>query len=138
MAYTYQQIVDQEWQNLQNEEQHAAAALEKARIEEDDAEIDAAKNRIYWVDQKKSSLVARVQQTHPQQNGQQVTGRNVNIGDKDNPRYVALSDEEISVAKLMNPSDTKLSDGDRLRLYGANKQKLAHMRATGQYTDRAG
>jgi hypothetical protein len=51
-----------------------------------------------------------------------------------------LTDEEVEIARssiVDRPRVTNLSEDDKQKLYAENKQKLAEMRRTGQYSDRA-
>jgi hypothetical protein len=136
MAFTWDQIVQAEWQDLANEEAHAAATLEQARIVEDVDAIQAAKERIYAVDAKRNSLTARVNRT--QQQAQQMPGSDdMTPRDAALARHYGLSARDLSVAKgWTNASD--MTDEDKVRTYLQNKQRYRQARADGSYRDDQG
>jgi hypothetical protein len=113
MAWSIQQILEQEWQDLANEEAHAAAALEQARIVEDIDGVQAAKERIYAVDMRRNSLTARVNRT--QQQPQQMPGVDgLSRADAQLARHYHLTPEQLSIAKNWT-SDQRLSDDEKVR-----------------------
>jgi hypothetical protein len=136
LAYTYQQIVEAEYADLANEEAHAAATLEQARITEDVDAIKIATDRIYTVDQKRQSLTQRVQGFNNQQAAQPQRSR------------FGLTPEEQEIARLLpdthkdyrerNGAPQYLSDDQKEEIYARNRAKLRTMRQNGSYRDQTG
>jgi hypothetical protein len=134
MPFTYQQIIESEYADLANEEAHAAAVLEQARITEDVDAIKIATDRIYTVDQKRHSLNTRVQRFQGQEQAAAPRSR------------FGLTPEEQEIARLIpdqhkdyrhsNGAPQYLSDDQKEEIYTRNRNKLRTMRANGSYSDR--
>lgn len=128
MAYTYQEIIQAEYQDLANEEAHASATLEQARITEDVDAIKIATDRIYTVDQKRQSLTQRVQSFNAQHAAQ--------------PRSrFGLTPEEQEIARLGPhthkdyPRERFLTDDQKEEIYARNRAKYRAMIANGSYSN---
>jgi hypothetical protein len=135
VPFTYQQIIDAEYQDLANEEQHAAAVLEQARLTDDVDAIKIATERIYTVDAKRNSLTARVQRMRhaaPMAGADDLSHRDVALA-----RHYGLTAQEIGVAKGWT-TDPNLSDDAKVQAYVENRQRLRQMRADGSYRDDQG
>ena len=62
---------------------------------------------------------------------------NLSRGDADLCRRYGVSPDTLSVAKSWT-SDPRVPDSERVETYLKNKQKLQHMRQTGEYRDDQG
>jgi hypothetical protein len=123
MAYDYSSIMQAQAERIQADAATAAADLEAARHREDSNAVMYHAEQLLTLDAQYAALAQRANTYFAQQQSQ--------------PRRhpSGLSDAEIEVAKNSHSHGTV---EDRIREYSANKQKLAYMRATGQYRDDQG
>jgi hypothetical protein len=125
MAYDHVQIIRAQYEELANERSAALAALEAARVNESSYEVMRAADRVVDADVRRSALdnIARnfvASQNRPQGN------------------QFGLNRDEVDIAHGIGGGDPNLSNQERERLYAYNRDKLRHMRATGQYSDGQG
>ena len=123
MAYSYQQILQSQYEAKAGERALALADLEAARINEDPSGTMDAANRILEVDKSVTAL-DRIAQTYIAGQQQQPQGNRWN-----------LSAEEVEVAKASHSAGTA---EERIEEYARNKQRYRHMRQTGEYRDDQG
>jgi hypothetical protein len=126
MAYSYQQILEAQYQRIADEQAQQVAELEAGRVSEDAFRTTSAADRILELDKSRDALDRRAagfaagQQQQPQAS-----------------RY-GLSKDEVDVAHSIASGDRDMTNDDREKSYAEQKQKLRHMRSTGQYSDGQG
>jgi hypothetical protein len=123
MAYSYQQILESQYQRIAEEQSQAAADLEAGRISEDAYRVTGAADRILELDKTREALDRRANQYIASQQ-QQPQGN-----------QYGLSQSEVEIARGISSGDSSLTNAERERIYAANKNKLRHMRQTGEYRD---
>jgi hypothetical protein len=126
MAYEHESVIKAQYQQLTADRAAAVAEYEAQRIAEDQYGTMSAADRILEADAKLAALnriadtyVAGQQSAQPQN------------------RY-GLSKDEQEVAHGLASGDRTMTNDQREQTYAENKQKLRHMRATGQYRDDQG
>jgi len=125
MAYEYKDIIQSQYEQQAAQRAQALADLEAARYNEDAGGVMDAANRIVDVDQRRTALDRIANQfASQQQQQQQPQGNRWN-----------LSNEEVAVAKASHSGG---SEEERIEEYARNKQKLRHLRSTGEYSDSQG
>jgi hypothetical protein len=124
MAFHYDEILRSQAENLQAQQQLAAAELEAARIVDDAEGVHAAADRILHLDLMRNALGVRAQNYV-----------NAQITQSQGNRY-GLSQDELDVAH--GSFGTSMSKDEKERLYAENKARYQHMRATGVYRDDQG
>jgi len=123
MAYTYEQILRSQYENIATEQAQQLAELEAGRLAEDAYRTTAAADRILELDKSREALDRRAQgyvasqQAQPQGNA------------------YGLSNDEIEVAKNSHSAGTA---DERIEEYAKNKALYRHKRATGEYRDDQG
>ena len=124
MAYEHNAVIQAQYHQLEAERARALAEYEAGRVNEDEYSTMSAADRILEIDQKRTALdrIAQNLVAEQQQQGNQF----------------GLSNDEQDIARGMFTGDQKLTAADRERIYAQNKEKLRHMRATGQYRDDQG
>jgi hypothetical protein len=136
VAFTYQQIIEAEWQDLQAEHAAANAELEYARVAEDPHAVKAATNRLYDIDNRTRSLSERVQQMQRQPQAmpgaEGMSSRDVALA-----KHYGLSAGDLSIAKNWT-NDSNLTDEAKVRTYVENRQRYRQARADGSYRDDQG
>ncbi|MEH2547132.1 hypothetical protein V1283_003777 [Bradyrhizobium sp. AZCC 2262] len=125
MAYEHRAVIEAQYQRLAADRAEAVARYESGRICEDEYETMNAANTILEMDQKRAALDRIAQNFVISQ--QQPRGN----------RY-GLNEDEISIANGIAGSDQSITNEQRQQAYAANKERLRHMRATGQYRDDQG
>lgn len=123
MAKTYEQILTDQYDRIQQAHAYYAAELEAGRLTDDEERINNASDGILALDATLAHLNARANQYVASQR----TARPSN--------EYGLSDEEISVAKASHSGG---SEQERIKSYAEQKQKLQYLRATRQYDDTQG
>ena len=125
MPFDHNQVLQAQFQQLASERARAYADYENGRLAEDEYSTMNAANLIVEADAKLAALnniannyVAAQQQ--PQGN-----------------RY-GLNPDEVQIAHGIAGHDPHITLEQRELVYAQNKQKLQHMRATGQYRDDQG
>jgi len=111
-------------ENLDTQQQLAAADLESSRLTGDGDGVLQAAERILHIDAMRNALGVRAQQYFSAQAAQS----------QGNNKW-GLSTEEVEVAKASHSAGTV---EQRLEEYARNKARYQHMRATGQYRDDQG
>jgi hypothetical protein len=123
MPYSYESIMQAQFERIDTETAQRAAELEAARIAEDAAGVNWAAKEILQLDAERERLAVRARNLDAQQRAQP-------------QRHPSgLTQAEIDVAKNSHSMGTV---EDRIREYSANKAKYQHQRATGQYRDDQG
>jgi hypothetical protein len=126
VAYSYQQILESQYARIAEEQAGAVAELEAGRLSEDAYRTTSAADRILELDKSREALDRRAdqyvasQQQQPQGNAH------------------GLSATEVEIARGISSGDSSLTNADREKIYAANKNKLRHLRATGEYRDDQG
>jgi hypothetical protein len=126
MAYSYQQIFEAAYQNVDEEQALAAAELEAARISEDPYRVQEATKAMLKTDGERERLDRRAQEFRAQQQRQPQ-------GNK-----WGLSKDEIDIARTHATGDRSITDEQRLELYARNKARYQQMRRDGSYRDDQG
>jgi hypothetical protein len=126
MAYSYQQILEAQYQRIADEHAEQTAELEVARVGEDAYRVTAAADRILELDKSREALDRRAQQYLASQQAQPQISR------------YGLSRDEAEIARGIAGNDRSLSSDDRERIFAENKLKLARARADGSYRDDQG
>jgi hypothetical protein len=126
VAYTYQQILESEYQSLAEEHAQALADLEAGRISEDPLRTTSASRRILELDGTRERLDRRANQFIASQQGQPQASK------------YGLNKDEIEVAHTIASGARDLTNEERERIYAEQKSKLARMRATREYDDTQG
>jgi hypothetical protein len=123
MPYDYSSIMQASAQRLDAQQAEMVAELEAGRMAEDADRTMYAATRLLEIDAQRVALAERANQYIARQQAQ--------------PKGNAygLSDQELAIAKNSHSGGTV---DERLREYASNKQRLQHMRATGQYRDDQG
>jgi hypothetical protein len=123
MAFSHRDVIVAQSENLEADRIKAVARYEHARVSEDNHETMAAADWIVEIDAKRAALdrianqFVAAQQAQPRQNA------------------YGLSDTEVEIARNSHSGGTA---EQRLEQYARNKQRLQHMRATGEYRDDQG
>jgi hypothetical protein len=125
MAYEHKSVIQAQYERLNADRAEALARYESGRISEDEWTTMDAANAILDLDQKRAAL-DRIAQTFVQQQ-QQPRGN-----------QFGLNQDEVEIANGIAGSDKTISNEQRQQAYAANKDRLRHMRATGQYRDDQG
>jgi hypothetical protein len=125
MAYEYDAIIRAQYETLAQQRAQAAADLEAARMSEDSYSVMDASNRIVDADMRRAQV-------------DQIANRFVASQQAPRGNQFGLSDTEVEIARGISSGDSSLSNSDRERIYAEGRQKLRHMRATGQYRDDQG
>jgi hypothetical protein len=135
MAYTYDAIMQSQWERVQEESQGVAGLLEAARVAENSEEVHRYARRLLELDAEAAALGQRAQQyVANQQNAQEYSAQN---------KY-GLSPQEAEIARnsfgpiKKNGRMVDMSDDDKLRSYAFNKQKYRNMIADGSYSNHQG
>jgi hypothetical protein len=123
MAYSYQQILQSQYESKAAERAQALADLEASRLAEDPSGTMDAANRVIEIDKSVGAL-DRIANQYVASQQQQPQGN----------KY-GLSAQEVEVA---HNSFSGVSKEERERSYRENRDKLRHMRATGEYSDSQG
>jgi hypothetical protein len=136
MAFTYQQIIESEWQDIQAEHAYANAELERARVVEDADGVRAATARLYDLDNRSRSLGERARQM--QTPAREMPGaEEMTRADAQLAKHYGLSAHQLSIAKGWTGA-TDMTDEAKVRTYLENKQRLAQARTNGDYRDDQG
>ena len=122
MAYSYEQILQSQYEAKAADRALALADLEAARINEDAVNTMAAADRIVEIDKSVGAL-DRIAQTYVSQQ-QQPQGNKF-----------GLSPTEVEVAHNSHSGGSK---EERERDYAQNRDRLRRMRASGEYSDSQG
>jgi hypothetical protein len=125
VAYEYEAIIRAQYETIAQQRAQAAADLEAARMSEDSYSTMDASNRIVDADMRRAQV-------------DQIANRFVASQQAPRGNQFGLSDDEVSIARGISGGDSSLTNDDRERIYSANKNKLRHMRQTGQYRDDQG
>jgi len=125
VAYEYEAIIRAQYETIAQQRAQAAADLEAARMSEDSYSTMDASNRIVDADMRRAQV-------------DQIANRFVASQQAPRGNQFGLSDDEVSIARGISGGDSSLTNDDRERIYSANKNKLRHMRQTGQYCDDQG
>jgi hypothetical protein len=125
VAYEYDAIIRAQYETLAQQRAQAAADLEAARMSEDSYNVMDASARIVDADVRRAAV-------------DQIANRFVASQQQPRGNQYGLSDDEVSIARGISGGDSSLTNDDRERIYSANKNKLRHMRQTGQYRDDQG
>jgi hypothetical protein len=125
MSFEHDAIIKAQYQQLGTDRARAVADLEAGRTDEDQYLTMDAADRILMADQKLAALDKIATNFVAAQ--QQPAGN----------RY-GLSQDEMEIAHGIAGNDASMSLEQREALYSRNKQRLNHMRATGQYRDDQG
>jgi hypothetical protein len=126
MAFDNSAIIKAQYQQLQADRAQAYADLEAQRHAENEFGTMNAANAILEADAKLAAL-DRVANNY-------VVGQSRAQAQN---RY-GLSKEEQEVAHGLASGDRTMTNDQREQTYAANKEKLRHMRATGEYRDDQG
>jgi hypothetical protein len=122
VAYTYQQILQSQYETKAAERAQALADLEASRLAEDPSGTMDAANRIVDIDKSVTALDRIANQYVASQ--QQPQGN----------KY-GLSPTEVEVAHNSHSGGSK---EDREKSYAENRDRLRRMRSTGEYRDDQG
>jgi hypothetical protein len=122
MAYSYEDIIRSQYEAKAAEKAQALADLEAARLNENAVDTMAAADRIVEIDKSVGALDRIANQYVASQ--QQPQGN----------RF-GLSPTEVEIA---HNSFSGASKEEKERSYAMNRDRLRHMRATGQYRDDQG
>jgi hypothetical protein len=125
MAYNHDDVIRAQAEQLAAARADALGLYEAARIREDaDGVMDAA-NRIIETDARLAALG-------------QIANQFVASQQRPQGNKYGLSRDQIEIAEGIASNDRTLSADDRQRIYAQNRNRLQHMRATGQYRDDQG
>jgi hypothetical protein len=125
MAYEHKSVIQAQYERLNADRAEALARYESGRISEDEWTTMDAANAILDLDQKRAAL-DRIAQTF-------VASQQQPAGNK-----FGLNDDEVTIANGTASADKTISNEERQRAYAFHKDRLRHMRATGQYRDDQG
>jgi predicted RecB family nuclease len=125
MAYEHKSVIEAQYQRLNADRAEAVARYESGRISEDEYTTMDAANAILDLDQKRAAL-DRIAQNF-------VAGQQQPRGNQ-----FGLSQDEVEIANGIAGSDKTINNEQRQQAYAANRDRLRHMRATGQYRDQQG
>lgn len=126
MAYSYQQILESQYESKAANRSQALADLEAARLNEDPAGTMDAADRILEIDKSVAALNTIANQ-YVRSQQQQPRGS----------KY-GLSQDEMEIAHGFASGDRSMSNDEREKTYAENRDRLRHMRATGAYRDDQG
>jgi hypothetical protein len=135
MAYSYEQILQAQFEVAQAENASANAALEDARLREDPHDVQAAVDRLIAnnnVVQQLNQAAAqmqRQQQQPPAQSYGELKPHQVQLAQK-----LGLTASEAEHA-LASTGDKRISDAERMQDYARGKQKRDAWRATGAWDE---
>jgi hypothetical protein len=127
MAYSYSDILNAQFQNIDAAQATAAAELEAARHAEDPHRVNSAAEAILHLDLQRNALAQRAQgySAHQQHHAQQPANK------------FGLTEEERSVAHaaLVDRKDLPpVSLEEREEIYARNKHRMRQMIANGTYS----
>jgi hypothetical protein len=125
MAYSYDQIMSAQFQNIDAAQAEAAAELEAARHAEDPDRVNSAANAILHLDLQRNALAQRAQ------------GYNAAQQSAPANRYgLSREEQEIAHASFVDRKDMPpMSLEDRERQYTIQKNKYRAMIANGTYSN---
>jgi hypothetical protein len=122
VAYEYDAIIRAQYETLAQQRAQAAADLEAARMSEDSYNVMDASARIVDADVRRAAV-------------DQIANRYVAQQQQPRGNQYGLNQSEVEIARGISGGDPKLTNDERERIYAANKNKLRHMRQTGEYRD---
>ena len=125
MAYEYESIIKAQYETIAQQRAQASADLEAARLAEDSYNVMDSANRIVDADMRRAQV-------------DQIANQYVASQQRPRGNQFGLSDDEVSIARGISGGDSSLTNTDRERIYAENRNKLRHMRATGEYRDDQG
>jgi hypothetical protein len=125
VAYEYESIIKAQYETIAQQRAQAAADLEAARLAEDSYNTMDASNRIVDADMRRAQV-------------DQIANRYVASQQRPQGNQYGLSQSEVEIARGLASGDSTLTNADRERIYSENKNKLRHMRQTGEYRDDQG
>jgi hypothetical protein len=126
VAYSYQQILEAQYERIADEHARAAAELEAARVAEDPYSVTSAADRILELDKSREALDRRAQGFVASQQARSQGNR------------YGLSRDEVDIAHSIGSGDQNLTNDERERTYAHNRDKLRHLRSIGAYRDQVG
>jgi hypothetical protein len=129
MAYSYDQILNAQFQNIDAAQAQASAELEAARHSEDADRVNEAANAILALDLQRNALAQRAQGYA----GQQRQAAQEQPGS----RY-GLSPEQAEIARkslIDRPDLPPMTDDQKYETYAKNRQKYHSMLADGRYSN---
>ena len=129
MAYSYDDILASQFQNIDAAQAQAAAELEAARHAEDPHRVNEAANAILTLDLQRNALAQRAQGYS--------AGQQHQAQERPGSRF-GLSPEQAEIARksLVDRADTPpLSDDQKYEIYARNRQKYHSMLADGSYSN---
>ena len=126
MAYDPKSIIEAQYTALADERSAAYAALEAARVAEDEYTVMNAANRLIDADARRAAL-DNIAHRYVAGQAQQQQGS----------RW-GLSKDEAAIAHGIASNDPNMTADQREQIYAQNRDRLRHMRATGAYRDDQG
>jgi hypothetical protein len=125
MAYEHRAVIEAQYQRLAADRAEAVARYESGRISENEYEVMDSANAILELDTKRTML-DNIAQNY--------------VASQQQPRgnQFGLNDDEVTIANGTASADKTISNEERQRAYAFHKDRLRHMRATGQYRDDQG
>jgi hypothetical protein len=136
LAYSYEQILQAQFEVAQAENASANAALEDARLREDPHDVQAAVDRLVANNNVVQQLNQAAAQMQRQQQAPQVDAAYAGL--KPHQQQLAaklgLTGAEAEHA-LVSTSDPRIDDATRMQDYARGKQKREAWRATGAWDE---
>jgi hypothetical protein len=126
MTWTYDQILQDQAEQIQAGYAMQNAELEAGRHEEDAYRVREASNAILELDRKRDALAARAQQYYGQQRAQQ---------QPTNRFHLSETEREVAEASIVDrPDMPKLTADQKHEIYARNRDRLSRMKMSGEYS----
>lgn len=129
MAYSYDQILNAQFHNIDAAQAQAASELEAARHAEDPDRVNQAADAILELDLRRNALAQRAQGYAGQQRHQAQEQPGSRFG---------LTPEQAEIARkslIDRPDLPPMSDDQKYETYARNRQKYHSMLADGRYSN---
>jgi hypothetical protein len=138
MAYSYHQIIQDHYEQLQGEYAEANAELEAGRQSEDAYRVREARRQILKLDQERAALDVRASQFAAQNQPQAMPGfENHGRGDAELAAQYRLSPDRFDAATGWT-ADANMSKKEKIETFLRNEQRYREDRASGRYRDDQG
>ncbi|CCE11729.1 hypothetical protein BRAS3843_770027 [Bradyrhizobium sp. STM 3843] len=131
MSWSYSDIVNYQRERLEQERAESLAMLESGRLNEDAALVNTASDALLRIDRDAAQVQRYAANLARQEQQQQYAAASNKFG-------LTRSEQEIAEAAIPDRDDVRLTKEQKHEAYYLNKQKLARMRASGEYDDSQG